>query len=204
MSIAVTFYAPAGLDLVVYFRPRGEDQDLLDEEGSAAVADTALPELYRAELTPPSGFVAGWHHAAVIPVGETEALLVGDVNLQDDGEDHRLGEEELDLDVIAASVTSGLLGSGAVIIDHHYGGTDALRVVNDAGAGVPRSTITAYLQSDYLAGNRSADFIRGQTTTDANGRWYAPLALDPETYSLVITKPLGYVAAVVTVVVEAS
>lgn len=79
-------------------------------------------------------------------------------------------------------------GDGSVAVDHNYGGTDALRIVDGSGAGIDDVTIRAYLTSDWDANNRSTDFIVARTSTNANGRWAQTLQLDPGSYTLSIYK----------------
>lgn len=74
----------------------------------------------------------------------------------------------------------GATGTGTVAVNHNSGGTDAMRLVQGAAgspAGVFGATVTAYLQSDFNAGNTAPSYYKGQTTTDVNGRWVAPLML---------------------------
>lgn len=89
------------------------------------------------------------------------------------------------------------VGSGSVSIDHDTGGEDALRYATDEGVGVP-GTVTAYLAADYDAGEQSAAFIKGSTTLGEDGRWTAPLLLDPETYVLVFVSEGEYGPDLVT------
>jgi hypothetical protein len=57
------------------------------------------------------------------------------------------------------------------------------------GAGIPRATILAYLATDYAAGHTDAAHVVASTTTGPDGRWAAPLLLDPGTYVLVFGVP---------------
>ena len=82
-----------------------------------------------------------------------------------------------------------LFGAGSVLVDHNYGGTDNLRVVDPSGAGVRDALIQAFLSSDYEAGNTEQTFIKGVTHTDMDGRWVHPLRLDPGSYRLVVSHP---------------
>jgi hypothetical protein len=91
-------------------------------------------------------------------------------------------------------------GTGSIVVDHNYGGTDNLIVLDNLGAGVQDADIVAYLQIDYEAGQRGNSFVRGRTTTNVSGRWRSPMYLDAETYSLVISKP-GYDPEVLELIV---
>jgi len=90
-------------------------------------------------------------------------------------------------------VDAGLLiGSGSVSVDHNYGGTDNLTYIVDGGAAVEDAIVQAFLKTDYDAGNRTRNYVKGETRTDANGRWDDPLRLDPATYVIVFYKPNEY------------
>lgn len=86
-------------------------------------------------------------------------------------------------------LSSDLTGIGAIPVDHDYGGADSLRVVDPDGAGIQDATIMAYLAADYVAGSRTANFVRGRVTTSVSGRWRSPLLLDIGDYKLVVAKP---------------
>lgn len=78
-------------------------------------------------------------------------------------------------------------GSGNTVVNHNTGGTDALRFVDGAGAGIEGATIMAYVKEDYDDGIYT---MRGQATTGADGRWTANLMLDDGVeYALVFYKP---------------
>lgn len=81
-----------------------------------------------------------------------------------------------------------ILGSGAVLVNHNYGGPDNLRYVAPNGAGVEDGTIQVYLKEDYDAGLRGRGYILAETSTGPDGRWVRDLALDPGTYTLVFFK----------------
>lgn len=90
---------------------------------------------------------------------------------------------------------SDILGAGQVLVDHDYPTTDNLRVVTPDGVGIEDSNVKAYLTTEYDAGMRGTNAIRGQTLTDTTGRWIAPFALDPGSYTFVFSSP-GYAPAV--------
>lgn len=91
----------------------------------------------------------------------------------------------------ALSATSGI---GTVSVWHNYGGTDALRVVDSLNAGIDDVTISAYLRSQWDAGNRSDHYVVGRTVTNVNGRWTQPMMLDPEEYVLTFVKQGQYLS----------
>ncbi len=80
------------------------------------------------------------------------------------------------------------LGDGSVVIDHNYGGTDALRAVDNLGRPVDNVIISAFLQSDYSASRTQSRYIKAQVSTNVNGRWDSPLNLDPAVYTLLFTR----------------
>ena len=102
----------------------------------------------------------------------------------------------VDTEAVLADVTpamaTDLTGTGSTPLDHDYGGTDELRAVDPDGAGVQDVTITAFLASDYEAGNRTASYVRGRTTTNVSGRWRSPISLDPGDYTLIFAKPSAF------------
>jgi hypothetical protein len=97
---------------------------------------------------------------------------------------------------------SDLIGSGHVVVDHNYGGTDNLTVVSTTGARVANATISAFLASDYNAGRRTSAFVVGMTTTDVNGHWVQPLLLDPGAYILLVYKQGEFQSATVALTVS--
>lgn len=101
------------------------------------------------------------------------------------------GHQQINLAAVIAAIGSGGGGAGgdnSVQVDHNYGGIDVLRITTAAGAGIDNVTIRAYLTSDYVAGQRSADYIVASTRTSSDGRWVNPILLDPDDYTLVIFK----------------
>lgn len=87
--------------------------------------------------------------------------------------------------------TSDVVGTGAVTVDHDYGGTDELAYKTGAGVGIDNAQLRIYLQSDYVAGNTELERVVASTVTDVTGRWTRALMLDPETYVLYAYKQ-GY------------
>ncbi len=85
--------------------------------------------------------------------------------------------------IIAAVETGGGGGDGDVVVNHNYGGTDALRITE---GGIPKdgAVIRAYVASAYDAGSYSAI---AKAVTGSDGRWITPMMLDPDAYVLVIT-----------------
>lgn len=85
-------------------------------------------------------------------------------------------------------------GNGSVTVTEDYGGTNNLQAVTSGGVAVNDATVTAYLKSNWDAGNRSDAFRVAQTTTDVNGGFFLPLQLDPAVYTLYYFKD-GFMSA---------
>lgn len=105
----------------------------------------------------------------------------------------RAGDSAVDLDVVLLDVTpaalSDIYGAGLIPVDHNTGGTDTYRTVDVNSAAIPDVKISAYLTSDYVAGNRGGAFLKGRTQTGVDGRWRTPLSLEAGAYTLVFAKP---------------
>lgn len=94
-------------------------------------------------------------------------------------------------DVTPAAV-SDFMGTGVVFVDHDYGGIDNLAYKTAGLIGIDNADITVYLKSDYDAGNRDSEYVKGRTFTDVNGRWLRAIMLDPETYTAIYYKQGAY------------
>lgn len=90
---------------------------------------------------------------------------------------------------------SDILGVGEILVDHDYPTTDNMRATTPDGVGIQDVDIKAFLTSEYDAGLRSGEAIRGQTKTDVNGRWIASLSLDAGNYTFVFARPGKYIPA---------
>jgi hypothetical protein len=80
-------------------------------------------------------------------------------------------------------------GNGPIVVDHNYGGTDALRYTTSLGAGVDQAVILAYLTSDYDDNKRGNAFVVAKSFTTTDGRWGHPIQLDPADYTIIFTRP---------------
>lgn len=80
-------------------------------------------------------------------------------------------------------------GSGNTLIDHDFGGTDELRVVDGNGNGIQSVTILAYVASEFAANPLTAT-VRATARTGPDGRWESPyMMLDEDTeYTLYFFK----------------
>lgn len=79
-------------------------------------------------------------------------------------------------------------GSGSIAVNHNTGGTDNLRYVTSGGVGVDNANITAYLASDFYAGNIIQEYVKGNSTTNVEGRWVSPIMLDANDYVITFCK----------------
>lgn len=89
-------------------------------------------------------------------------------------------------------------GAGSVIVDHDYGGVDNYRVLRiSTGAAIEGANLFMFTQADWNAGNRDTRSVhdggncRGFAETGSDGRWKAPMMLDPDTYILFVNDPDG-------------
>ncbi len=96
---------------------------------------------------------------------------------------------ELIVEVVAQNPFE--VGLGSVVVDHDYGGADAL-AYKTGGVGIDNANVWAYLKTDYDAGNTAMGYIKAMTTTDVNGRWVSQMNLDPATYTLYYFKQGEY------------
>jgi hypothetical protein len=85
---------------------------------------------------------------------------------------------------------------GLVYVDHDYGGTDALKVVDTEGVAEADTTIRAYLTTNWDGGNRSADYLLGEDETDADGHWLRGMYLPTGDITLVFIKTGHYLKTV--------
>ncbi len=94
-----------------------------------------------------------------------------------------------------------LLGSGAILVNHNYGGTDNLRYVAPNGVGIDNATIQVFVKSDYDAGKRGRGYIIAESVTGTDGRWVRDVALDPGEYTVVFFKQGLYSPTVTNITV---
>lgn len=92
-----------------------------------------------------------------------------------------------------------------VKLDHNRGLSgsvvaDAMRYCGESGAGLPDVTIRVYRQADFDAFR--TDLALATTRTDDNGRWAAPVFVEPgQTYAVVFYKEGMYGPDVLRVMV---
>lgn len=94
-------------------------------------------------------------------------------------------------------------GSGGILVDHNYGGSDNLTYRRPDGQGIDYATVQAFLKSDWAAGRRSTSYVKAQTNTTTRGRWVQPMLLDPDTYILLYFRQGSYGPDTKTVTVTA-
>lgn len=79
-------------------------------------------------------------------------------------------------------------GNGDTSVNHNFGSTDALRIVDGSGNGIVDATIIAYVASAFTSNPLTAT-VQATATTAADGRWETPMMLDSgTTYTLYIYK----------------
>lgn len=93
----------------------------------------------------------------------------------------------------------GCIGDGDIDVNHDSGGIDNLRILGSGGIGIDNASIRAYYKEDWDAGLKN---VIARTSTGSDGRWIAPMRLDPGTYVLTISKP-GLPASEVEITVTA-
>jgi hypothetical protein len=146
-----------------------------------------------------------------IDAGRTRAIVSGRPIAIDTGETVRVAIIGLTGDVSVDVVTTlrdatplredAVFGTGGILVDHDYGGEDNLQLkVSGTCVTLQGALIQAYLRSDYAARRRGGAYVRGQTTTDVNGRWQNALMLQPEDYTLLISRS-GYATTTVNLTV---
>lgn len=82
----------------------------------------------------------------------------------------------------------GGTGSGDILVDHNYGGADAMRVFDDQGVPVDNAEIRAYVAADLSSG--IIDSKPPSTMTGSDGRWIESLSLDPDNYTITVYNPI--------------
>ena len=148
-----------------------------------------------------------------VPTGQTEAVLMGRAVVLEVGDEIEIdviGEDgDTDVNVIVSLFDStpaqieDFIGTGAVLVDHDYGGANTLQAVDGLGAGIDNTSIRGFLTTDWTAGNRGAGYVRATTTTIADGTWSHPMMLDPGTYTLLYYKQGSFQPKTISVVVTA-
>jgi len=83
-----------------------------------------------------------------------------------------------------AGKTQPLSGSGCVLIDHDYTGTDELQYQGGDCCGIAGAEITAFTKADWDLGHRSSNAVVATSHTNANGRWAWAMKLNPGVYVL--------------------
>lgn len=93
-------------------------------------------------------------------------------------------------------------GRRDVAVDHNYGGSDSLRVVDQNGSGIRGVQISAYVNEEYES-FASAATRRDVANTNDAGRWIAPMFLDSGVQYLLLFEIAGRQSRSVSVTVEA-
>jgi len=79
-------------------------------------------------------------------------------------------------------------GTGAVPVDHDYGGPDELAYKTTLNTGIDNAEIQIYYTADYNAGNRGQEFVVAASRTTVLGRWDKAVMLDPGAYTIIFFK----------------
>lgn len=137
-----------------------------------------------------------------VPLGITKTIVISRAIPIDAGDIVKItviGQPaDNDVTVIASLRTatplqeSDIYGNGEIMVDHNYGGLDNYAYLTSGSIGIDNATILVFLKTDYDAGNRTDDYIKGRTLTTVNGRWKNPIMLDPDTYTVVAFKQGEY------------
>jgi hypothetical protein len=72
-------------------------------------------------------------------------------------------------------------GGGSIPVDQDFPTENALCYIKN-GIPVDNAEIKAYLKSDYCAGRRSNEYVKGASVTTVTGDWLTPIMLDPAEY----------------------
>lgn len=133
-----------------------------------------------------------------IPAGTTKAIFISRAILLEAGDQVSIRVTGQSGDAAVNSIASlrdatpvtksEVQGSGSVVVDHDYGGTDALAVMTTEGARVDGVSIRAYREADYSAGNRGPSFVVAEILTNVDGRWIQPMMLESGSYILLLFK----------------
>lgn len=128
-----------------------------------------------------------YHYQVMLTLSDGEVLPVIEWNL-------------LDLNLGGAAVPVTPPFDNTVKLDHDYPLSDDMRYMTPGGSPINNAQIRVYQKSDYDAGLLTAPI--GITTTNAYGRWIAPVLVKPG-YSYVVRmeKPYDFGPDTRTVVV---
>lgn len=74
-------------------------------------------------------------------------------------------------------------GAAGVTVDGAASSADCMRVLDELGAPMDDAELTAYLKSDYDAGNKGPSFRQAFVRTGSDGRWVESMRLDAGTYT---------------------
>ena len=86
-------------------------------------------------------------------------------------------------------------GCGNILVDHNYGGPDALSYIDATGTGVLGADVYLFKQADVTAANPdlpNRTLAVAKTTTEANGRWAQAVKLNAGSYSALYEKLGAY------------
>lgn len=99
-----------------------------------------------------------------------------------------------------------IVGAGSVLVDHNYGGADALAYHNGAGCPIEGATVYVFTAAAYAAaqpGFPDRDTAVARSNTAGSGRWDTGLKLNPGNYVLLFERVGDYGPDVQAVTVTA-
>jgi len=137
---------------------------------------TATLDSIAAQVTTVDGIVDTVAADTATLKGYTDTLEAGQVNILSAIDDIGIG---------------GIGGSGTVIVNHNYGGTDNLKIIDENSSPLDDAEILFYLASDYNAGHTSSGYVKGQSLSTVLGEFEWNCYLDPATYYMIVNKD-GY------------
>jgi len=138
-------------------------------------------KMFEVDATNAKGdYRADWPDAVFADGVDSVALVIQDVS----------GNQVSRMDVSLVNLAT--VGDGSILVDHNTGGADNLAYQTGGGAGIDNATVKAFLTTDYDAGSTTSAFVQGETTTDVNGQWEAPMQLDAGDYTFLYNAQGSY------------
>ncbi len=141
----------------------------------------------QSSVTVPSGVIKTIIVSKIIPLVRNDVVSLRITGLSADTSVNTVASVRDATPITIAEVT----GPGAVLVNHNYGGTDALSYKTSGGSGIDNANIYVFIKTDYDSNNTGNAFIVAKTTTNVAGQWVSNLMLDPTVYTLVYFKQ-GY------------
>lgn len=122
--------------------------------------------------------------------GYPDDLLSGQNDIESAiGSGNATFDAQVSIATAVAELQGMTTGSGTIVVNHDYGGSDNLRIVDGNNSGIENANIYAYLKSDWDNGLRTSAYCKGWSMTDGDGRWSWSVYLEDGTYYLVVDTP---------------